>query len=83
MIFSFPAMSASLDQFRASGVDPVKEKIMVVKGVHSPRPAYEPIGSELIWLSTAGASTADLSTFTYKNIRKPLYPLQKDATYIP
>jgi microcystin degradation protein MlrC len=83
LVTTFPAMSASLDQFRASGVDPVKEKIMVVKGVHSPRPAYEPIGSELIWLSTAGASTADLSTFTYKNIRKPLYPLQKDATYIP
>ena len=56
---------------------------MVVKGVHSPRPAYEPIGKELIWLSTAGASTADLSTFTYKHIRKPLYPLQLDATYTP
>jgi microcystin degradation protein MlrC len=83
LVTTYPAMSASLDQFRASGVDPVKERIMVVKGVHSPRPAYEPIGKELIWLSTAGASTADLSTFTYKHIRKPLYPLQKDATYTP
>jgi len=83
LVTTYPAMSASLDQFRSSGVDPVKERIMVVKGVHSPRPAYEPIGKELIWLSTAGASTADLSTFTYKHIRKPLYPLQKDATYTP
>ena len=83
LVTTYPAMSASLDQFRSSGVDPVQERIMVVKGVHSPRPAYEPIGKELIWLSTAGASTADLSTFTYQNIRKPLYPLQKDATYTP
>jgi microcystin degradation protein MlrC len=53
----------------------------VVKGVHSPRPAYEPIAAEMTWLSTAGASTADLSNFTYKHRRSPLYPFELNTKW--
>jgi microcystin degradation protein MlrC len=73
--------SFSLEQFRSAGIDPVKEKIMVVKGVHSPRPAYEPVAAEMTWLSTAGVTTSDLSNFTYKHRRSPLYPFEPETQW--
>jgi microcystin degradation protein MlrC len=83
LLTSLPAMSSSLEQFRAVGIDPSKERIVVVKGVHSPRPAYEPIAAKMIWLATPGASTADLTNFTYKNRRIPLYPFEEDTKWNP
>jgi microcystin degradation protein MlrC len=56
-------------------------KVIVAKGVHSPRPAMEPIAREMIWVATAGVTTADLATFTYRNRRVPLYPLEGDARF--
>ncbi len=73
--------SYSLQQFRALGIEPLDMKIIVAKGVHSPRPAMEPIARELIWVASPGVTTADLSTFTYRNRRVPLYPLEPDTTW--
>ena len=73
--------SSSLQQFRSLGIVPEDQKIIVAKGVHSPRPAMEPIAKEMIWVATPGVTTADLTTFTYKHRRVPMYPLEKETTY--
>lgn len=65
------------------GVDPTSFKIIVAKGVHSPRPAYEPIAKRLIWVNTPGVTTADLSIFSYQHRRVPLFPFDPDAAYEP
>jgi microcystin degradation protein MlrC len=41
----------------------------------------EPIAREMIWVATAGVTTADLATFAYRNRRVPLYPLEGDARF--
>jgi microcystin degradation protein MlrC len=69
----------SQQQFRTLGIEPRDAKIIVAKGVHSPRPAMEPIAKKMIWVATPGVTTADLSTFTYRHRRVPLYPLELDA----
>ena len=56
------------------GIFPERFRIVVAKGVVSPRPAYQPIAAKVIVVNTPGVTTADLSTFTYKNIRNPIYP---------
>lgn len=81
VLTSRSAGSASLQQFRALGVEPLDSKIIIAKGVHSPRPAMEPIARELIWVATPGVTTADLSTFTYRHRRVPLYPLEADTRW--
>lgn len=81
LLTSLPTGSGSLQQFRSAELDPLNEKIVVVKGTHSPRPAYEPIAKKMIWLATPGASTADLSNFTYKHRRVPMYPLEPDTIW--
>ncbi len=81
VLTSRSAGSASLQQFRALGIEPLDMKIIVAKGVHSPRPAMEPVARELIWVATPGVTTADLSTFTYRHRRVPLYPLEPDTCW--
>lgn len=81
LLTSLPAMSSSLLQFRNAGLEPLDHKIIVVKGVHSPRPAYESIAKGMYWLDTAGASTADLANFIYSNRRVPMYPYEEDTNW--
>ncbi len=73
----------SLEQVYSAGVKPERKQIIVAKGVVAPRAAYEPIASEIILVNTPGSTSADLSTFTYKHRRKPLFPFEKEATYAP
>ncbi len=78
VLTTFGAGSSSLQQFRALGIEPKDQKVIIAKGVHSPRPAMEPIAKEMIWMGTPGVTTADLTTFTYKNRRVPIYPLERE-----
>ena len=69
------------EQMYHIGIWPEEFKIVVAKGVVSPRPAYQPIAREIILVNTPGVTTADLSFFTYERRRRPLYPFEEDATY--
>ena len=83
ILTSLREIPVSLEQVISVGVKPERKQIIVAKGVVSPRPAYEPIASEVVLVNTAGATSADLSTFDYKHIRKPLFPFDQDAAYQP
>ena len=73
----------SRHQMYSAGIHPETYRIVVAKGVVSPRPAYQPIAGEIILVNTPGVTTADLSTFAYSRRRRPLYPFEADATYAP
>jgi microcystin degradation protein MlrC len=72
----------SREQFYSLGYRPDDFDIVVAKGVVSPRPAYQPIASEMVTVNSPGATSADMSTFDYKRVRKSLYPLDLNATYL-
>ncbi len=82
LLTSLPAMSSSILQFRNAGLEPLDHKIIVTKGAHSPRAAYEPIAKKMYWLDTAGASTAALENFAYSHRRVPMYPFEEDTTWV-
>ncbi len=73
--------NTSLEQHYSAGVNPTRHKIIVAKGVVSPRPAYSRIAREILLVNTPGVTTGDLSFFTYHRRRKPLYPFEPDTTY--
>jgi len=75
--------NVSLEQMYAVGVRPERKRICVAKGVVSPRPAYSRIAKEIILVNTPGVTTSDLSFFTYRRRRAPLYPFERNATYEP
>ncbi|HET6316180.1 MAG TPA: MlrC C-terminal domain-containing protein, partial [Chloroflexota bacterium] len=73
--------NTSIQQMYASGVRPETYQVVVAKGVVSPRPAYEPIASEIVLVNTPGVTTSDLARFDYRRRRRPLYPFERDAMY--
>jgi len=74
--------NTSIEQMYSLGIRPEEKQVVVAKGVVSPRPAYEPIAAKIILANTPGVTTADLSVFTYRSRRHPLYPFEPDAVYL-
>ena len=71
----------SLEQILSLGIDPESKRLIVVKGVIAPRAAYEPIAKKIITVDTPGSTSANIHGFEYKRRRRPLYPLESDASY--
>lgn len=69
------------EQMYQIGIWPENYRIVVAKGVVSPRPAYQPIAAKIILVNTPGVTTADLSFFDYKRRRRPMYPFETDVIY--
>lgn len=81
LLNSRPMGNTSRAELTSAGLDPLQLKIIVAKGVHSPRGAFEPIATELIQLNTPGCTSADLSTLHYRLRRRPMFPYELDATF--
>ena len=65
------------EQMYSIGIKPEDHRVIVAKGVSSPRPAYQPIAAEIIIVNSPGVTSADLDTFTFERRRVPLYPFEE------
>lgn len=61
----------------AAGIDPEGERILVVKAALAHRAAYAPVVRRTIEVDTPGVTAANLSRFTYRNVRRPIFPLDE------
>jgi microcystin degradation protein MlrC len=77
LLTSIRSGNTAREQMYSMGIRPEEYRVVVAKGVSSPRPAYQPIAAEIILVNSPGVTTADLSTFTYKRRRVPLYPFEE------
>jgi len=75
--------NTSREQMYSVGVYPEKYRVVVAKGVVSPRPAYQPIAKEILLVNTPGVTTSDLNFFEYSRRRSNLYPFEDPASYDP
>jgi microcystin degradation protein MlrC len=70
-----PAMTVDPALFRSHGIEPTRMKIVVVKSPNGFRAEYEPIAKAIFVLDTPGVSSANLRSLPFKNIPRPMYPL--------
>ena len=63
--------------FRHVGIDPTKKKVLVVKSRGHFRAGYEPFAKEIVEVDCPGMASPNLSWFTYKNVPRPLWPLDR------
>src|SRR5437667_60567 len=63
------------EMLRVVGVDPAAEKILVVKSSVHYRPAFEPLTHAIIGVAAPGLSSSNLARFTFKHVRRPIFPL--------
>lgn len=70
----------SLDRavFRSQGIDPETKSVIGVKSAHHFRAGFEPIAREILLVNAGGLTTPDLKSLSYKNVRRPVWPLDDD-----
>jgi microcystin degradation protein MlrC len=66
----------SLGQLTCLGIRPQEKRILVVKAAIAYKAAYAPIAGTIIAVDTPGLTAVNPERFTYRNIRRPLYPLR-------
>jgi microcystin degradation protein MlrC len=63
------------EMIRFVGIDPTAEKILVVKSTIHYRAAFEPLAHTIIEVDAPGLSSSNLDRFAFKNVRRPIFPL--------
>jgi microcystin degradation protein MlrC len=62
--------------FKALGIDPAARNVIGLKSAQHFRAAYAPIASEILIVDEGGGiMTHDLTRFPYRNVRRPVWPL--------
>ena len=83
ILISYRWQTLDPEMIRFVGIDPLREKILVVKSTIHYRAAFEPIAKEIIEVDAPGLSSSNLSRFPYRRIRRPIFPLDPDLVYEP
>jgi microcystin degradation protein MlrC len=66
----------SLGQLTCLGLEPQKQRVLVVKAAIAYRAAYGPIAGTIIEADTPGLTAVNPARFDYRNIRRPMFPLE-------
>jgi microcystin degradation protein MlrC len=69
----------SLGQLTCLGIEPEKQRILVVKAAVAYKAAYGPIAGSIIEVDTPGLTAVNPTRFHYHNIRRPMFPLDLDS----
>src|SRR5262245_39986150 len=63
------------EMIRFVGIDPLAEKILVLKSTIHYRAAFEPMAHAILEVDAPGLSSSNLSRFEFKKVRRPIFPL--------
>ena len=63
------------EMIRFVGIDPLAEKILVLKSSIHYRAAFEPIARAILEVDAPGLSSSNLDRFPFANVRRPIFPL--------
>jgi len=69
-----------LGQWRSQGIIPETLDLIAVKAAVAHRRVYDPILSEHRTVETPGPCSSDLTRFPWRNVRRPVYPLDPHLT---
>ena len=64
-----------LGVFACVGLDPARERYLILKSRMYYRPVFAPLATTIIECASAGVCSSDFSLFDYRNVRRPIYPL--------
>jgi microcystin degradation protein MlrC len=67
----------SLGQLTCLGIQPERQRLLVVKAAIAYKAAYAPIAGTTIEVDTPGLTAVNPERFAYQHIRRPMYPLDK------
>jgi microcystin degradation protein MlrC len=65
----------SLGQLTCLGIEPERQRLLVVKAAIAYKAAYAPIAGTIIEVDTPGVTAVNPERFAYRHIRRPMFPL--------
>ena len=68
-----------LGVFTHAGIDPACKKYILIKSRQHFRAGFEPILKDVVMVSGPGICTSDYGLFPWKNVRRPIYPLDVET----
>lgn len=77
LIASKRVQMRDLNIFRAVGIEPAEKSVVVVKSMQHFRGAFAPIAREILVTDGGGLCTPNVALRDYKNLRRPVFPLDK------
>ncbi|MBF9235526.1 M81 family metallopeptidase [Microvirga alba] len=80
LVVSIPTQMLDLQQFRTFGIDPVAKSVVALKSMQHFRAAFEPIAGDIIVCDSGALCTPDLSKLPFRNVPRPIFPLDRDMT---
>jgi microcystin degradation protein MlrC len=75
ILTTYRSQTLDPEMIRFVGIDPLRERILVVKSSIHYRAAFEPIAREIIEVDAPGLSSSNLARFAFTNVRRPIFPL--------
>jgi microcystin degradation protein MlrC len=63
------------EMIRFVGIDPLGERLLVVKSTIHYRAAFEPLARAIIEVDAPGLSSSNLGRFDFTRVRRPIFPL--------
>jgi microcystin degradation protein MlrC len=64
--------------FKVAGIDPATKSVLAVKSSQHFRAAYAPLAAEIVVVDEGGGiMSTNFSALPYKNVRRPIYPIDK------
>jgi microcystin degradation protein MlrC len=69
----------SPDMFRILGIEPRDKRYLAIKSRVHWRAALGPLAREIVECAGVGVCTSDYSQLTFRNVRRPIYPLDPGA----
>jgi microcystin degradation protein MlrC len=67
----------SLGQLTCLGIDPRRQRLLVVKAAIAYKAAYAPIAGTIIPVDTPGLTAVNPERFDYRHLRRPMFPLDR------
>ena len=68
-----------LGVFTHAGIDPSRKSYILLKTRQHFRAGFEPIMKDVVMISGPGICTSDYGLFPWKNVRRPVYPLERGS----
>ncbi len=68
--------------FRRVGIEPTEKKIIILKSTLHFKASFGPMAKKILDVDTPEYETMNFESLNFKNISRPVYPLDKDFEYI-
>ena len=81
LIVTIAKQMLDLQQFKAFGIEPERTRVIVLKSMQHFRAAFEPIAGQVIVCDSGALCTLHYERLPYRNVPRPIFPLDQDAAW--